>query len=52
MSRSIIVLTTALSHRGHNLSHRAHKMMRADRPARNDWIDRGVPQATPGPNTF
>jgi N-methylhydantoinase B len=30
----------------------ATQRLRADAPARNAWIDRGVPQATPGPNTF
>ena len=30
----------------------ATQRLRANPPARNEWIDRGVPQATPGPNTF
>ena len=30
----------------------ATQRLRADALARHDWIDRGVPQATPGPNTY
>jgi hypothetical protein len=30
----------------------ATQRLRADALVRHDWIDRGVPQATPGPNTY
>src|SRR5438270_1671281 len=30
----------------------ATQRLRADAPARNNWIDRGVPQTSPAPNTY
>jgi N-methylhydantoinase B len=42
----------ALTGRPPRVDWAATQRLRADPPARNNWIDRGVPQASPGPNTY